>query len=63
VDENVWSRSIEGGRLEEPDFVPPEEIFEWTISPEKAPDAQIIDIGFEKGVPILLDGENQMVSH
>jgi len=57
VDENIWSRSIEGGRLEEPDFVPPEEIFEWTISPEKAPDAQIIDIGFEKGVPILLDGE------
>ena len=57
VDENIWSRSIEGGRLEEPDFVPPEEIFEWTVSPEKAPDAQIIDIGFENGVPVSLDGE------
>lgn len=57
VDENIWSRSIEGGRLEEPDFVPPEEIYEWTVSPEKAPDAQIIDIGFEKGVPVSLDGE------
>ncbi len=57
VDENIWSRSIEGGRLEEPDFVPPEEIFEWTVSPEKAPVAQIIDIGFENGVPVSLDGE------
>jgi argininosuccinate synthase len=58
VDENIWSRSIEGGRLEEPDFIPPEEIFEWTVSPEKAPDAaQIIDIGFENGVPVSLNGE------
>lgn len=57
VDENIWSRSIEGGRLEEPDFIPPEEIFEWTVPPEKARDAEIIDIGFEGGVPVSLDGE------
>ncbi len=58
VDENIWSRSIEGGRLEEPDFIPPEEIFEWTVSPEKAPDtAQLINIGFENGVPVSLNGE------
>jgi len=57
VDENIWSRSIEGGRLEEPDFIPPEEIFEWTVSPEKAPDAQVINIGFDNGVPISLNGE------
>lgn len=57
VDENIWSRSIEGGRLEEPDFIPPEEIFEWTVSPEKAPAARVIEIGFENGVPVSLDGE------
>ncbi len=57
VDENIWSRSIEGGRLEEPDFIPPEEIFEWTVSPEKAPEALVIDIGFECGVPASLDGK------
>jgi argininosuccinate synthase len=58
VDENIWSRSIEGGRLEEPDFIPPEEIFEWTVPAEKAPDAaQVLDIGFEKGVPVSLNGE------
>ncbi len=57
VDENIWSRSIEGGRLEEPDFIPPEEIFEWTVQPENAPGAQVIDICFEHGIPVSLDGE------
>ena len=38
IDENLWSRSIEGGRLEDPSFIPPEEIFAWTKSPEDAPD-------------------------
>ena len=57
VDENIWSRSIEGGRLEEPYFIPPEEIFEWTVSPEKAPEAEIVDIDFEGGVPVSLNGE------
>jgi argininosuccinate synthase len=46
VDENIWSRSIEGGRLEE-----------WTVSPENAPEAEIIEIGFERGVPVSLNGE------
>lgn len=57
VDENIWSRSIEGGKLEEPDFMPPEEIFEWTVSAENAPDAEIIEIGFEKGIPVALNGQ------
>ena len=56
VDENIWSRSIEGGKLEDPSFIPPEEIYQWTVSPERAPEAQIIVIGFEKGVPVSLDG-------
>ncbi|MDD2440304.1 MAG: argininosuccinate synthase [Methanosarcinaceae archaeon] len=58
VDENIWSRSIEGGRLEDPSFVPPEEIFEWTSSAEKAPEEPLIlDIAFEAGVPVALNGE------
>ena len=56
VDENIWSRSIEGGKLEDPGFIPPEEIYQWTVSPEKAPEAQTVVIGFEKGVPVSLDG-------
>ena len=58
VDENLWGRSIEGGRLEDPNFTPPEEIFQWTKSPEKAPDkAQEVTIRFEKGIPVELGGE------
>lgn len=58
IDENLWGRSIEGGRLEEPDFPPPEEIFQWTRSIPETPDEPcVLTIGFENGVPIHLDGE------
>lgn len=58
IDENLWGRSIEGGRLEEPDFAPPEEIFQWTVNPQDAPDEPTdIVIGFENGVPVSLDGD------
>ncbi len=56
VDENLWSRSIEGGKLEDPYFIPPEEIYEWTASPEMAPDPEIIELAFESGVPVALNG-------
>ena len=47
IDENLWGRSIEGGRLEEPDFAPPEEIYRWTKDPRLAPDEpRIVEVGF-----------------
>lgn len=56
IDENLWSRSIEGGKLEDPSFTPPEDIYEWTASPEKAPDEpELIKIEFERGVPVALN--------
>ncbi len=58
IDENLWGRSIEGGRLEEPDFIPPEEIFQWTKSIEKsAAEPTLVKIGFQNGVPVTLNGE------
>ncbi|WP_440949903.1 argininosuccinate synthase [Methanosphaerula subterraneus] len=58
VDENCWSRSIEGGKLEDPAFHPPEEIFHWTVSPEAAPETPAtISIQFKDGVPIALNNE------
>lgn len=58
IDENLWGRSIEGGRLEEPDFAPPEEIFLWTKSLEKAPnDKTSLTIKFENGIPVALNGK------
>ncbi|MDH7602096.1 MAG: argininosuccinate synthase [Armatimonadota bacterium] len=57
IDENLWGRSIEGGRLEEPDFPPPEEIYQWTVDPRKAPDTPAeITLEFENGVPVALNG-------
>jgi argininosuccinate synthase len=56
VDENLWSRSIEGGNLEDPYFVPPEEIYGWTRKPDVARPERIIEIGFTKGAPVSIDG-------
>jgi argininosuccinate synthase len=58
MDENCWSRSIEGGRLEDPAYHPPEEIYLWTVSPEKAPaKPEQITLAFEDGVPVALNGK------
>ncbi len=58
IDENLWSRSIEGGNLEDPTFIPPEDIWEWTADPTKAPDEpEIVKIEFERGVPVALNDE------
>ena len=58
IDENLWGRSIEGGRLEEPNYAPPEEIFVWTRALAGTPDTpRHLSIGFEYGVPVSLDGQ------
>ncbi|RJS72080.1 argininosuccinate synthase [ANME-2 cluster archaeon] len=56
VDENLWSRSIEGGELEDPYFIPPEEIYGWTAAPENAPKPEIVELMFREGVPVSLNG-------
>ena len=57
IDENLWGRSIEGGRLEEPDFAPPAEIFQWTKDPVSAAnDVSEIAVEFENGVPVSFNG-------
>ncbi len=58
IDENLWGKSIECGVLEDPWVEPPEEVFTWTRSPDKAPDKpQYVEIGFEKGIPTTIDGQ------
>lgn len=57
-DRNIFHTSYEGGILEDPWNEPPEDMFEMTVSPERAPDEPTyIDIDFEKGVPVRIDGE------
>jgi len=60
VDENLWSRSIEGGKLEDPYSIPPEEIYEWTTSPEgeDAPASEIVELSFVGGVPVAVNASS-----
>ncbi len=56
-DRNLWHISHEGGLLEDPWNEPPEDVWMLTVSPEAAPDKpEYVVIGFEKGVPVSLDG-------
>jgi argininosuccinate synthase len=58
IDASVWGRAIECGLLEDASQEPPEDAYEWTISPEKAPDKpEFVTIKFEAGVPIAINGE------
>jgi argininosuccinate synthase len=58
IDENLWSRSIEGGELDDPLAEPGEDAFAWTVPPEKAPDnPYYLTIEFEEGIPVKINGE------
>jgi argininosuccinate synthase len=58
MDENCWSRSIEGGLLEDPAYHPPEEIYLWTVSAQKAPDTpEKLTLEFKAGIPVGLNGK------
>jgi len=58
TDRNLMHVSYEGGILEDPWAAPPENIFQMTRSPETArSEADYVEIGFEKGEPISIDGE------
>ena len=42
IDENIWSRSMEGGKLEDPYFEPPEEIYGWTEKPDAGRKQEVV---------------------
>jgi len=52
-DRNIWHLSHEGGELEDPANAPNEAMWQWVVSPEKAPDkAEEVEIEFESGTPV-----------
>ncbi|MBI3292542.1 MAG: argininosuccinate synthase [Elusimicrobia bacterium] len=56
-DRNLWHMSFEGGILEDPWAAPPEEMFQLTVSPERAPNRpEILELTFERGVPTRING-------
>jgi argininosuccinate synthase len=57
IDDNLWGRSSEGKWIEELGTAPVDDVFQLVTRPEQAPDQpQTIVIGFERGVPVTLDG-------
>ena len=59
TDRNLMHISYEGGILEDPWAEPPADIFQLTKSPEEArSEAEYIEIGFEKGEPVSLNGKS-----
>jgi argininosuccinate synthase len=57
-DRNIWHLSHEGGVLEDPANAPEESMWQWVVSPAKAPDQPAnVEIGFESGTPISVNGK------
>jgi argininosuccinate synthase len=58
MDANLLHISYEGRHLEDPAAEPEEEMWRWTLSPEKAPDqAEYIELEYENGDPVALNGK------
>jgi argininosuccinate synthase len=57
-DRNIWHLSHEGGVLEDPANAPEESMWQWVVSPAKAPDKPTaVEISFEEGTPVALYGK------
>jgi len=58
IDDNLWGRSSEGRWIEDLGQAPEDDVFQLVTRPELAPDeAETIQLGFERGVPVALNGE------
>ncbi len=58
IDKNLWGIAIECGVLEDPWKEPPEDVYQMSISPKKAPDREkYLEIEFRKGIPIKINGK------
>ncbi|MDX6670194.1 MAG: argininosuccinate synthase [Solirubrobacteraceae bacterium] len=57
IDDNLWGRSSEGRWIEDLDHAPEDDVFQLVTRPEEAPDeAEEVSVGFERGVPVALNG-------
>ena len=63
-DRNLWHISHEGLELEEPENAPDyDHLLVLSVTPQKAPDKETtVKIGFEKGIPVSVDGEKMKYS-
>ena len=58
MDANLLHISYEGGGLEDPYWEPEEDIWRWTVSPEKAPDQpEYVELTYRNGDIVAINGE------
>ena len=58
IDQNIFGRSVEAGVLEDPWDEPPEDAYDWTTNPAKAPnEPAYVEIEFDQGRPVGLNGQ------
>ena len=56
IDLNLWGRAIEGGKIEDANFEPPEDAFEFVdVQNGKA---GYVELEFDQGVPVGADGQH-----
>jgi len=60
IDINLWGRAVEGGKIEDADFEPPEEAFEFINFQNDR--AGYMEIEFDQGVPIAVDGVDMAIA-
>jgi argininosuccinate synthase len=56
IDKNVWGRTLETGFLEDPWAAPIEDLYEYTQNPAEEKPADEINITFDRGIPMAIDG-------
>jgi argininosuccinate synthase len=58
IDDNLWGRSSEGRWIEDLAHAPEDDVFSLVTRPQDAPDEpETLELEFERGVPVALDGE------
>lgn len=57
IDQNLWGRAIEGGDLENPYNEPKDDAFIWVKTKNLPKNPTRMEITFEKGIPIKVDGK------
>jgi argininosuccinate synthase len=58
IDDNIWGRSSEGKVIEDLNEPPRRDVFQLITPPEEAPDEpEELEVGFDAGVPVALNGE------
>ena len=57
IDQNLWGRAIEGGVLEDPYKEPPSNAFIWVKTKNLPANPSYLEIRFEKGIPVAVDGK------